>query len=161
MLLWTMSLYCVPTNEIFYMRSIYTHETHIIDVIRNWNIYITAFLHVENLCFQCGPSCYLRLIPLPYPPLTYICFEILHCWGRPPSKMVWIVQNHTSFLLSSDVDLWASQKFGGFVRLLTSLLEPRSKRFQQEWRSKIEKMQHIRADTSLNGQNPSPESTIK
>ena len=30
--------------------------------------------------------------------------KYFHCWGRPPSKMVWIVENDTIFLLSSDVD---------------------------------------------------------
>ncbi len=82
--------------------------------------------------------------------------KYLHCWGRPPSKMVWIVQNDTSFLLSSDVDLGATKKFRVFVRLITSLLEPRCKRIQRNNGKKIQKMQQIQADTSINGQNPSP-----
>ena len=31
--------------------------------------------------------------------------KFLHCWGRPPSEMVWIVTNHTSFLLSC-LEVW-------------------------------------------------------
>ena len=80
--------------------------------------------------------------------------KYLHCWGRPPSKMVWIVHFHTNFLLSSDVDSEPTQTFGGFVRLNTSLLESRYKRFGKNEGRKIAKMQRIRTDTSLSGQIP-------
>ena len=80
--------------------------------------------------------------------------KYLHCWGRPPSKMVWIVHFHTIFLLSSDVDSESTQTFGGFVRLNTSLLEPRYKLFGKNEGRKIAKMQRIRTDTSLSGQIP-------
>ena len=75
--------------------------------------------------------------------------------------MVWIVHFHTNFLLSSDVDSEPTQTFGGFVRLNTSLLEPRYKRFGKNEGRKIAKMQRIRTDTSLSGQIPEPQTAIK